>query len=627
MIRLMGFLRSVEMHNNVFYKYGEPVDILHEPGGVVWSSGQRLVTGQRNWVPTGSIFANANWTETRQGTDPGFVGTRDFRLVGTSVLKDQGTTAAPVGFPSSPFPSPLWPPQFVPPRGMPATAATTRPVAGTIDIGAYEAESGTTCSYALGSSGTTIAAAGGTGSVSVTAGTGCPWTATSGATWVTITAGASGSGNGSVSFSVQQNTGGQQTATLTIAGQPFTITQSPAACSTMLSPASAQFGASGTTGSVSVTTGAGCGWSASSNAAWLTITAGGSGTGNGTVAYSVATNNTGSARSGAVTVAGQTHTVNQSAAPPTGSLIDVYVNQTDVAFAGGSTGVQAAVVAGEGVGGSNAIKHTALQIWDATKRLQLAAPVDIGTVQTGDKLRISLDVSAGRASNIYVYFNGDWQTFLVSPVLDQAAGYQTFDIDIPADMRARMGNSVNNIYFKAGSGFPDNGTLRVDDIKFVRTSATPPPGALGEVYTNQTNVTFDGGSAGVQAAVVAGEGVGGSHAIKHTALQIWDATKRLQLAAPVDISGVQATDKLRISLDVSAGRASNIYVYFNGDWQTFLVTPVLDQAAGYQTFDITIGAEMRARMGNSINGIYFKAGSGFPDNGTLWVDDIQFVRP
>jgi hypothetical protein len=63
---------------------------------------------------------------------------------------------------------------------------------------------------------------------------------------------------------------------------------------------------------------------------------------------------------------------------------------------------------------------------------------------------------------------------------------------------------------------------------------------------------------------------------------------------------------------VSAGRASNIYVYFNGDWQTFLVSPVLDQTAGYQTFDITIGTEMRARMGSTINGIYFKAGSGFP---------------
>lgn len=123
------------------------------------------------------------------------------------------------------------------------------------------------------------------------------------------------------------------------------------------------------------------------------------------------------------------------------------------------------------------------------------------------------------------------------------------------------------------------------------------------------------------------EGLGGSAGIEHSNLQIWDATKRLQLATSVNISNLLATDKLRISLDVSAGRASTIYIYFNGDWQTFLVTPVLDQLPGYQTFDIDIGSTMRGRMGNAINGIYFKAGSGFPDSGTLWVDDIRFIRP
>jgi hypothetical protein len=623
-IRLMGVMRSVELHNNVFYKSGQAVDVLLD-ADVVWSDGTRMVAGQRNWVPTGSNVP-PEWTETRQGTDPGFLGPRDFRLASTSALKDQGTTSPPVGFPNStPFPSPLYPPQFVPPLGAATTSATSRAMSGTIDIGAYEAGSGSTCSYALGASGTTMAAAGGTGNVTVTAGSGCAWTATSGAAWVTITSGASGNGNGTVGFSVQQNSGAQRTATLTIAGLSYTITQSPAACSYTVSPASVQVGASGTTSSFNVLAGTGCTWSAASGASWLTITSGASGSGNGAVAYSIATNS-GNARAGTITVAGQTHTVNQAAAPPMGSLIDLYTNQTDVAFAGGSTGVQAAVVAGEGVGGSNAIKHTNLQIWDATRRLQLSAPVDISTVQTGDKLRISLDVSAGRASNIYVYFNNDWQTSLVTPVLDQTAGYQTFDIDIPSSVRTLMGNSVNDIYFKAGSGFPDNGTLWVDNIQFVRASSSPPPGALGDIYTDQTNVSFVGGTAGVQAAVVAGEGVGGSNAIKHSALQIWDATKKLQLATAVDISGVQATDKLRISLDVSPGRASNIYVYFNDDWQTYLVTPVLDQTAGYQTFDLDLGA-MRTRMGNSVNDIYFKAGSGFPDNGTLWVDNMQFVRP
>ena len=46
-----------------------------------------------------------------------------------------------------------------------------------------------------------------TGTVTMTAGTGCAWTAVSNATsWLTVTAGANGSGNGSVSYSVAANT-------------------------------------------------------------------------------------------------------------------------------------------------------------------------------------------------------------------------------------------------------------------------------------------------------------------------------------------------------------------------------------------------------------------------------------
>jgi hypothetical protein len=50
-----------------------------------------------------------------------------------------------------------------------------------------------------------------------------------------------------------------------------------------------------------------------SNAGWLTITSGGAGTGNGSV-YMQASANTGGARTGTVTIAGQTLTVQQSAA-------------------------------------------------------------------------------------------------------------------------------------------------------------------------------------------------------------------------------------------------------------------------------------------------------------------------
>jgi hypothetical protein len=65
----------------------------------------------------------------------------------------------------------------------------------------------------------------GSGTVSLTTADGCSWTAVSSAAWITITQGASGSGNGVIAFSVIPNSGAARTATLSIAGQVFTLTQ------------------------------------------------------------------------------------------------------------------------------------------------------------------------------------------------------------------------------------------------------------------------------------------------------------------------------------------------------------------------------------------------------------------
>src|SRR5262249_12514231 len=82
------------------------------------------------------------------------------------------------------------------------------------------------CSYGINPTSQSFAAAGGTGSVTVTAGTGCSWTAVSNDAWITITSGSSGSGNGTVNYSVAQNTGSARTGTMTIASQTFSVSQS-----------------------------------------------------------------------------------------------------------------------------------------------------------------------------------------------------------------------------------------------------------------------------------------------------------------------------------------------------------------------------------------------------------------
>jgi len=287
------------------------------------------------------------------------------------------------------------------------------------------------CSYSLSPTTRSHSANSETGSVSVTASAGCPWNALSGASWITISSGGSGTGNGAVNYTVAANTGAVRAGTLTIAGQTFTVTQAAptascatttislgqtinsalattdcrstrrtsymdryafsgvagqqisvtlsssvvdpylylvtpnsvlsdddggggtssripatsgfytlpvsgtytlevtsyatnatgnyalslqtaAPCSYSLSPTTRSHSANSETGSVSVTASAGCPWNALSGASWITISSGGSGTGNGAVNYAVAANTGTATRTGTLTIAGRTFTVTQA---------------------------------------------------------------------------------------------------------------------------------------------------------------------------------------------------------------------------------------------------------------------------------------------------------------------------
>jgi hypothetical protein len=84
------------------------------------------------------------------------------------------------------------------------------------------------CSYTISPTGKTVSYLLVNGSVSVTATAGCMWTAVSNVGWVSVTGGASGTGNGTVGYQVSANPNRtSRTGTVTIAGQTFTITQAP----------------------------------------------------------------------------------------------------------------------------------------------------------------------------------------------------------------------------------------------------------------------------------------------------------------------------------------------------------------------------------------------------------------
>ncbi len=82
--------------------------------------------------------------------------------------------------------------------------------------------------FTLSSWSSSIAAAAATGTVGVSATTySATWTAVSNASWITVTSGASGNGNGTVGYSVQANSTKQaRNGTIAIAGQTFTVNQS-----------------------------------------------------------------------------------------------------------------------------------------------------------------------------------------------------------------------------------------------------------------------------------------------------------------------------------------------------------------------------------------------------------------
>ncbi|MET0646341.1 MAG: S8 family serine peptidase [Pyrinomonadaceae bacterium] len=91
------------------------------------------------------------------------------------------------------------------------------------------------------------------------------------------------------------------------------LVSSQTGCAYNLSSTGGSFAFGGGPGGVGVTAGSGCGWNAVSNAGWLGITSGATGAGSGSVAFSVTANNTPEARTGTLTVAGRTYTVEQAA--------------------------------------------------------------------------------------------------------------------------------------------------------------------------------------------------------------------------------------------------------------------------------------------------------------------------
>jgi subtilisin family serine protease len=96
--------------------------------------------------------------------------------------------------------------------------------------------------------------------------------------------------------------------------------QQPTACAYSLNQPGASFNSTGGNSTLNVNAQANCDWTARSNDSWITINSITQPSGNGSVSFSVAANDS-APRTGTINVAGQTYTVTQAAVPPTFSQV------------------------------------------------------------------------------------------------------------------------------------------------------------------------------------------------------------------------------------------------------------------------------------------------------------------
>jgi len=255
------------------------------------------------------------------------------------------------------------------------------------------------CVFALDRANEAMPAAGGIATVGVTGPAGCSRTATSQAPWITVVAGATGTGRGAVTFNVASNNGPVRTGILTIAGGVFTVTQAEAGtnspnCAYAITPTNQSIDAGGGAGAaIALSTAAGCPWTAASQVSWLALTSPANGSGSSTVTFTVAANSA-AARTGTLTIAGKTFTLNQAAAACTFSI-----NPTDQAINEKGGAIAVAVSAGAGCAWTATSNESWITITEG------AAGNGNGTVRfdvasTGGKKRIGTLTIAGQTFTV-----------------------------------------------------------------------------------------------------------------------------------------------------------------------------------------------------------------------------------
>ena len=181
----------------------------------------------------------------------------------------------------------------VAPNGSTATRQCAVTVAGQT-LAMTQDGAAQTCALVLTPERERFDAAGDSRTFRVTAPSTCAWSAVSQVPWIKVTGAASGTGDGTVSYLVEEWNGQtERSGVIRIGDRDFTVQQNPPvpdACTYSVSPVVFTPCMRASTLSATLTTDQGCPWTVAAAASWITLADGGSRSGPATVTFQISEN-------------------------------------------------------------------------------------------------------------------------------------------------------------------------------------------------------------------------------------------------------------------------------------------------------------------------------------------------
>jgi uncharacterized protein (TIGR03437 family) len=352
---------------------------------------------------------------------------------------------------------------------------------------------------------------------------------------------------------------------------PLTYSPSP--------PPPNPFTATGGSGSVAVTAQGGCTWTATSNAGFTTITSGSSGAGNGTVNFSVAPNTSQNARTGTLSVGGQSFTVMQSGENPVPALAGLSPNSTNAGAAAFTLTVNGTgFVSGATVRWSGNNRTTAF-----VSATQLTAQIPASDLLTLGPAAVTVfnPAPGGGASTA--------QSFNVMANVASISAASFSGAELAADSIVAAFGSELATQTLAAPVTPLPTTLAGTTVRVRDSAGVERPAPLFFVAAGQVNYLMPAGTAAGAATVTI---TSGSGKLSLGAVRIAAVAPGL-FAANANGQGVPAAVALRVRSD--GAQSFEPVAQFDAAAGQFIPAPIDLGAATDQVFLILFGTGIRGR--------------------------------